>query len=78
MKRPLDVVLSELHDAIEAYQRAEAQYINGKKQILSPKELEHSLEQFRINTPFFTTVLHLAWELDALCQKPASLEPWCG
>ncbi len=63
MKRPLDVVINELQDAIEAYKRAEAQYINEKKQKLNPKELEQSLEQFRINTPFFTTILHRACEL---------------
>ena len=69
MNRTLDDVLSELQDAIEAYKRAVAQYTNEKKQRISPEELEHRLELFRVNTPFLSAILNLARELETLLSK---------
>ncbi len=69
MNRTLDAVLSELQDAIEAYKRAVAQYTNEKKHRISPKELKHRLELFRVNTPFLSYIINLAKELETLLNK---------
>ena len=64
MDRTLDDILNDLQNAIEAYKHAKTQYINEKKQKVSPEELKYGLEKFSFNSLFMANILQFIHEFN--------------
>ena len=70
--RNVDEVINDLQKAVEAYKQATAQYINEKKKRMTPEELEHRLEEFRVSAPFLYNILKRVRELEPILTRTLS------